>query len=70
MHKGREHIRATGLLTALMKIELSCRECGSNNFSLNEASDDHSVIKCRECGHVVGTLAELKQQVVRQLHGI
>lgn len=50
-----------------MSIELSCRGCGSNRFTLAHAVDDDSDVSCEDCGHHVGTLAELKTAVVSQV---
>jgi DNA-directed RNA polymerase subunit RPC12/RpoP len=47
-----------------MRIELSCAGCGGNNFSLNEAVTNDSLVSCRDCDHEVGTLAEVKERVV------
>jgi uncharacterized Zn finger protein len=46
-----------------MLIDLSCAECGKNRFSLSEAESDDCLIRCEDCGHEVGTLGDLKQQV-------
>ena len=50
-----------------MRIELSCKECGANHFRLDLAEDDEEIIICEECGHTVGTLADLKHQVAEQV---
>lgn len=52
----------SGKRTAV-KIELSCGECGSNRFALNQTQTDNCEISCEECSHVIGTLAELKARV-------
>jgi hypothetical protein len=46
-----------------VRIELSCKQCGSNHFALDDAHSDASVIFCLDCGHIMGTLSDLKQQV-------
>lgn len=46
-----------------MRIDLACAACGKNRFSLEQAENDACVIHCEDCGHEVGTLGELKQQV-------
>ena len=46
-----------------MKIELSCAACGGNGFDLDQDRADDCLIKCGDCGHEVGTLAELKERV-------
>ena len=50
-----------------MRIELSCPTCGGNNFSLDDAATDESVVSCADCGRVVGTLGDLKDRVARQV---
>ena len=50
-----------------MKIELKCAACGSNNFELNNAETDECVITCGECGHVIGTMGELKTQLAEEV---
>lgn len=52
-----------------MKIDLSCAQCGGNNFSLDEEKTDDCRIKCGDCGHNVGTLGELKQRVAEAVLG-
>jgi len=50
-----------------MKIDLRCRECSGNHFRIDTAQHDEAIITCQECGHQVGTLAEVKQQVIAQI---
>jgi uncharacterized Zn finger protein len=50
-----------------MRIELKCAACGSNNFELGDADTDNSVITCGECGHVVGTMGELKSKLAEEV---
>jgi len=47
-----------------MRIELSCAECGGNNFTIDAATSDDSEVSCRDCGHRVGTWQEIKQLVL------
>lgn len=49
-----------------MNIDLTCRECGSNHFTLNEAATDACPVACQDCGRQMGTL-ELKEQVARNV---
>lgn len=46
-----------------MRIDLSCAACGNNRFSLTEANNDNSVVSCHDCGHVIGTMGDLKEKV-------
>ena len=50
-----------------MRIELICAECGKNRFNLRLGTDDVSLIRCDACGHVIGTLAELKEPVAAEV---
>ena len=50
-----------------MKIELNCAQCGSNRFIYPLKFTDTSVIICADCGHEVGTVAELQQKVMDEL---
>jgi uncharacterized Zn finger protein len=53
--------------TPTMRIELTCAQCGENSFDLAPAAEDDSVIRCNFCGHVIGTMAELKERVVSEV---
>lgn len=44
-----------------MRIYFSCAECGKNRFSLTDAESDACMVRGEDCGHDVGTLAELKR---------
>jgi uncharacterized Zn finger protein len=50
-----------------MRIDLSCAECGQNDFRLDEVKDPLALITCNECGHLVGTLQTLQDRVLEQL---
>jgi uncharacterized Zn finger protein len=50
-----------------MRIDLSCAECGQNVFRLDQFDDPLALIKCNECGHLVGTLQSLQERAVEQL---
>jgi uncharacterized Zn finger protein len=50
-----------------MRIELTCAECGKNSFNLGHGTEDDSLIRCHACGHVIGTLAELKERVAAEV---
>lgn len=44
-----------------MRIELACAVCGKNRFAFPVAGGDDAIVACEDCGHVVGSMAELKQ---------
>jgi uncharacterized Zn finger protein len=50
-----------------MRIELSCDNCGQNDFGLDQAENDTALISCDECGHLVGLLGQLKEQVAEKV---
>lgn len=50
-----------------MRIELNCAECGENCFNLGEGVKGHTLIRCDACGHEIGTLDELKEQVANEV---
>lgn len=50
-----------------MKIEIDCAACGSNNFQLNEVQTDDCVVSCADCGHVLGTMGELKEKLAEEV---
>ena len=50
-----------------MKIELTCAKCGSNHFDYPLKFASTSVITCADCGHEVGTVAELQKKVMDEL---
>lgn len=50
-----------------MRIELNCAVCGKNSFNLAHGGADDSAICCNGCGHEIGTMAELKQRVAKEV---
>jgi hypothetical protein len=52
-----------------MRIELSCADCGGNRFDYPLQLTDDAVITCTDCGHEIGTVADLQQMVIEQLDG-
>lgn len=50
-----------------MKIELNCARCGGNRFEYPLVLKDDSVITCADCGHEVGTVAQLQQKLIEEL---
>lgn len=50
-----------------MKIELNCAKCGQNHFNLADGFADHAVVTCNDCGHRVGTMAEVKERVAAEV---
>jgi uncharacterized Zn finger protein len=50
-----------------VRIELNCRQCGSNKFALGRQLSDEAVVRCLNCGHVIGTMGELKERVAAEV---
>ena len=48
-----------------MRIEIACTACGRNRFSFPIADGDEAIVTCDDCGHVIGTLGSMKDQVER-----
>jgi uncharacterized Zn finger protein len=46
-----------------MRIELACAACGKNRFVFPEGGDDSTIVACEDCGHIIGSMGELKQAV-------
>lgn len=44
-------------------IDLSCGECGSNRLDIPAQAGDDGEVTCEECGHALGSLAEVKTRV-------
>lgn len=54
---------ACGRMGDVVRIELSCQDCGQNRFDFPAGGNDQSEVVCAHCGHVIGTMAELKDAV-------
>ena len=50
-----------------MRIELECAVCGSNNFKLDNKIEDDAQVICDDCGHEIGSMAELKKKVADEV---
>jgi uncharacterized Zn finger protein len=50
-----------------MRIQINCASCGSNNFELADAQTDDCGVSCAECGHVIGTLGQLKAKLAEEV---
>ena len=51
----------------LMRVELACSKCGGNRFKYPLALENDAVITCEDCGHRVGTVAEVQHKLIEQL---
>jgi uncharacterized Zn finger protein len=50
-----------------MRIDLKCAQCGGNWFNLEAGQADDARVTCAECGHLIGTMAELKERVAAEV---
>lgn len=50
-----------------MRIELNCAKCGDNSFKILEGMGNDAVVRCADCNHVIGTMAELKERVANEV---
>ena len=50
-----------------MRIELNCAKCGENSFTIIQGMGDDAVVSCSDCGHEIGTMAELKARVAAEV---
>jgi hypothetical protein len=67
VHSQATSTRLRKVVVRLMRIDLSCAECGQNDFRLDQVDDPLALITCIECGHLVGTLQTLQERVIDQL---
>ena len=54
-------------LGGCMRIELNCAECGRNRFTIVKAMGDHEAVYCSDCGHEIGTMADLKERIAAEV---
>ena len=50
-----------------MRIELTCAECGENRFTIIQAMEEDSVVRCSECGREIGTMEDLAKRVTAEV---
>jgi DNA-directed RNA polymerase subunit RPC12/RpoP len=55
------------IIGAAVRIELNCAQCGKNRFNLEQGVADHAIVSCQDCGHRIGTIAELKERVAAEV---
>jgi len=66
---ARAYLRAASFHCrgGVVRIELNCAQCGKNRFNLEQGIADHAVVSCQDCGHRIGTIAELKERVAAEV---
>lgn len=50
-----------------VSIEVHCATCGSANYSLPSGMEQDSPILCNDCGRNMGTVADLKEELLNQV---
>ena len=49
-----------------VSVEIHCAACGSANYSLPEGDGDAAVVQCNDCGRRLGTIGDLKAEMLSQ----
>ena len=49
-----------------VSVEIHCAVCGSANYSLPGGLDDEAPVRCNDCGRELGSIAELKAEMLTQ----
>ena len=49
-----------------VSVEIHCAACGSANYSLPDGGGDAAPVACNDCGRPLGTIAELKAEMLAQ----
>ncbi|MGZ8310451.1 MAG: hypothetical protein ACXWUR_00155 [Allosphingosinicella sp.] len=49
-----------------VSVEIHCARCGSANYSLPDGVGDESQLGCNDCGEGLGSVAELKAEMLAQ----
>ena len=49
-----------------VEVEIHCETCGSANYSLPDGVGDEAAILCMDCGARLGSIAELKAEMLEQ----
>ena len=47
-------------------VEIHCAACGSANYSLPDGAADEAAVACNDCGRRLGSVADLKAEMVAQ----
>jgi hypothetical protein len=49
-----------------VSVEIHCGGCGSANYSLPEGESDDAAVNCNDCGRRLGSMAELKAEMLAE----
>ena len=52
---------------AACELNLPALHVEKTDFTLDEVRTDTCIVRCRDCGHEIGTLAELKERVAEEV---
>jgi len=49
-----------------VSVEIHCAACGSANYSLPDGEGDAAAVNCNDCGRRLGSIGELKAEMLAQ----
>jgi hypothetical protein len=49
-----------------VSVEVHCAGCGSANYALPDGAEDEAPVSCNDCGRRLGSVAELKAEMMAQ----
>ena len=49
-----------------VSVEIHCAACGSANYSLPDGEGDDAAVNCNDCGRRLGSIGELKAEMLAQ----
>lgn len=49
-----------------VSVEIHCGGCGSANYAMPDGEADQASVRCNDCGRTLGTVAELKAEMMAQ----
>jgi len=49
-----------------VSVEIHCAACGSANYSLPDGEADDASVECNDCGRRLGSIADLKGEMLAQ----
>lgn len=50
-----------------VSVEIHCAGCGSANYSLPDGAGDDAAVLCNDCGRRLGSIGDLKAEMMEQL---
>ena len=50
-----------------MRIDIKCAACDGNNFKLDDEFEENAQVACDDCGHEIGSMAELKKKLADEV---